>query len=549
MRPQDLIAAFGTLAESPNGVTRLRELVLQLAVRGRLVSQDSNEEPASTLLDRIAKEKAQLVKEGKIRKPKPLPSVSTDKVPFEAPVGWVWCRLGAISYQIHYGYTASADYDQTGCRLLRITDIQDNRVDWATVPGCDITPEGVAKYALADCDIVVARTGGTVGKTYRVVGLGDLDAVFASYLIRVAPPMDTDSRYLKRAMETPLYWQQLLDKTMGTGQPNVNASSLSTLILPIPPLAEQHRIVARVDELMDLLDRLEAARNAREDTRAALRDAALAALQDAGTTEEVEVAWNRVAERMGDLFTDPTDVDPLRQTILQLAVRGRLVPQDPDDEPASRLLNGQTLTKKASMPKLPDGWSWTTMSKLGEVRGGGTPSKRNSKFWGGSVPWVSPKDMKRDLIGESQDYITEAAVKGSSVKRIPVGSLLMVVRGMILAHSFPVALTITEVTINQDMKALLPFDRRIASYLLLMMKGLRPEVLQLVKRSTHGTCKLVTDELFTIPLPVPPLAEQNRIVAKVDELMNTLDRLEERLVSMTAAHNAFAAAAVHHLDA
>jgi type I restriction enzyme S subunit len=139
---------------------------------------------------------------------------------------------------------------------------------------------------------------------------------------------------------------------------------------------------------------------------------------------------------MDDLFTDPADVDPLRQTVLQLAVRGRLVPQDSEDEPASVVLAERATEPEEPPPfVLPHGWAWSSLGSLGDVRGGGTPSKRNGDFWNGSVPWVSPKGMKRDLIDDSQDHITELAIESSSVKRIPAESLLMVVRGMILAHS------------------------------------------------------------------------------------------------------------------
>lgn len=133
--------------------------------------------------------------------------------------------------------------------------------------------------------------------------------------------------------------------------------------------------------------------------------------------------------------------------------------------------------------------------------------------------------------------------------RVPPGALLMVVRGMILAHSFPTALTTTEVTVNQDMKALVPFDGTVGRFLLLVTKGLKPEVLTLVERSTHGTCKLPTDDLFRFPMPIAPWAEQHRVVARVDELMGLLDRLEERLAAARTAHVAFAAASVHYLDA
>jgi len=247
-----------------------------------------------------------------------------------------------------------------------------------------------------------------------------------------------------------------------------------------------------------------------------------------------------------DTFAEaPDGLRRLREVVLQLATRGLLVSQSPEDEPATVLFDGRGSDQLDDAPfDLPHGWVWTDISRLGEVLGGATPSKRNSAFWGGNVPWVSPKDMKRDFIGESRDYITEAAVEGSSVKRIPSNSVLMVVRGMILAHSFPTALTTAEVTINQDMKALLPFDLRLAPYLLMASKGHKQDALDLVERSTHGTCKLPTKSLFAMPIAVPPLAEQKRIVARVDELMGLLDRLEAARNAREATRTALRDAAL-----
>lgn len=224
----------------------------------------------------------------------------------------------------------------------------------------------------------------------------------------------------------------------------------------------------------------------------------------------------------------PNGIARLRELVLQLAVRGKLVPQDPEDEPAALLLARRVkpVSPEEQEFDLPSGWAWSSIGLLGELRGGATPSKQNARFWGGSIPWVSPKDMKRDFIADSQDHVTTAAFAGSSDKTIPAGSLLMVVRGMILAHSFPTAVTTAEVTLNQDMKALLPFTTKVSPYLLLVTKGLKRQFLSRVERSSHGTCKLPTPSLIELALPVPPLPEQARIVARVDELMALLDRLE-----------------------
>jgi type I restriction enzyme S subunit len=230
-----------------------------------------------------------------------------------------------------------------------------------------------------------------------------------------------------------------------------------------------------------------------------------------------------------DRISDAPDAVPrLRRFILDLVVRGKLVVQDPNDEPASKLLCGHQLFPKPEDEPwdLPLGWAWSSYELIGETIGGGTPSKGNSEFWSGSIPWVSPKDMKVDFIRDAQDHISQLALENSAARLIPPGSLLMVVRGMILAHSFPTAISVVPVAINQDMKAVVPFRPNLTKILLLISKGMQSEVMRLVSHSTHGTCKLLTNDLFSLPLPIPPLREQHRIVAKVEELMALCDRLE-----------------------
>ena len=256
MKLETFFKHFDLLTEAPNGVQKLRELILDLAVRGKLVPQDANDEPAAVLLERIKKEKERLVKEGKVKKEKSLPAIKDNKIPYDLPINWKWVYLGQISYTIHYGYTASANQNLTEVRLLRITDIQNNKVNWETVPGCEIDNNKLEGYKLNNGDLLIARTGGTIGKSYLVENLS-VCAVFASYLIRVIPSYLTFPNYLKIFLESKTYWSQLYAKSMGTGQPNVNTTSLKSLFVPLPPLNEQKRIVSKVDKLMKLCDELE----------------------------------------------------------------------------------------------------------------------------------------------------------------------------------------------------------------------------------------------------------------------------------------------------
>ena len=253
---QFLCNNFELIYNDPAHVNKLRQAILQLAVQGKLAPQDPNDEPASELLKRIKAEKEKLIAEGKIKKTKLLLPITENEIPYELPQGWEWARLEAIASNIHYGYTASADASKKEIRLLRITDIQNNKVNWDTVPGCAISDNEKRKYELGGNEILIARTGGTIGKSFMVKEM-PVQAVFASYLIRIVPLKLTNADFLKLFLESPLYWNQLEEKSMGTGQPNVNATSLKQLKIPLPPLAEQKRIVAKVDQLMHLCDELE----------------------------------------------------------------------------------------------------------------------------------------------------------------------------------------------------------------------------------------------------------------------------------------------------
>ena len=268
------VDALPALTARADQVKHLRQTILNLAVRGKLVEQDPADEPASELLKRIAAEKARMVKAGEIRKPKRMPVLDTDELPFCLPHKWAWTRLFEMSRKIHYGFTASANRMVEAVRLLRITDIQDNRVDWLSVPGCEIEENVLPKFRLEKGDVLIARTGGTVGKSFLVQDV-PVTAVFASYLIRIQGSHEVNDRYLKLFLESPTYWTQLRDGARGAGQPNVNGQILGRIAVPVPPLAEQLRIVTKVDQLMALCDRLEDGLSAVDGTRNGLLESLL----------------------------------------------------------------------------------------------------------------------------------------------------------------------------------------------------------------------------------------------------------------------------------
>ena len=222
----------------------MKKSILQEAVQGKLVPQDPNDEPASLLLKKIAEEKKRLIKEGKIKKQKPLPEITEDEIPFDIPESWEWARWGTISESIQYGYNAPAKKSGR-IKMVRISDIQNNSVKWDTVPYCDIKEDDIPDYLLKENDILFARTGGTVGKSYLVKDAAE-NAIYAGYLIRTRYSNNLCPEYLKYFMECDLYWRQLRNGTIATAQPNCNGQTLSKMIVPIPPLKEQYRIANKL---------------------------------------------------------------------------------------------------------------------------------------------------------------------------------------------------------------------------------------------------------------------------------------------------------------
>ncbi|MGN1393910.1 MAG: restriction endonuclease subunit S, partial [Succinivibrionaceae bacterium] len=253
--------------EFPN---RLRKSILQEAIQGKLVSQDPNDEPASELLKKIKAEKEQLIKDKKIKKDKNESTIFRGKdgkfyetignetkciqeeIPFDIPDSWEWCRWGTLSFSIQYGFNAPAQ--QKGrIKMVRISDIQNNQVLWDKVPFCEINESDIDSYKLSVGDILFARTGGTVGKSFLLKEVKE-DAIFAGYLIRTKYSNKLSSEYLKFFMESQLYWIQLKDNTTATAQPNCNGQSLSRMLLPLPPLSEQKRIVEKLEEITSQID-------------------------------------------------------------------------------------------------------------------------------------------------------------------------------------------------------------------------------------------------------------------------------------------------------
>ncbi len=291
---------------------QLRQTVLKAAMTGELTkdwrrANQAQLEPADKLLKRILKKRREEWKgNGKYKEPQ---APDTNHLP-ELPDGWVWATVGALSYNIQYGYTASSITSPVGPKILRITDIQDNKVDWETLPYCKISKNELGKYSIKKDDLFFARTGATVGKSY-LLQKNILNTIFASYLIRVQYIKGAQPQYIYYYFQSQWYWNQIYQNQSGTGQPNFNGEKLGAMISPLPPITEQKEIVQCLEKIFSKISTLE-----------------------------------------NYCKTELQRKSKLRQAILKAAFAGQLVPQDPKDEPASKLLKRIQTERANSQPVL-----------------------------------------------------------------------------------------------------------------------------------------------------------------------------------------------------
>ena len=492
---------------------QLRQKILDLAIRGQLVPQDSNDEPASVLLEKIRAEKQTLIEQKKIKKDKKSSYITcdlspyqkytehfadgtskdiTDEILFDIPENWTWCRLGEITKIIQYGVSKSAKSEGL-YRLLRITDIQYNKVIWENVPFTDMKEKDAENFILENGDFLFARTGATVGKSYLVEDLVE-KSVFASYLIRISLLPNNNINYIKYFFNSEFYWQQISEKSIGIGQPNVNGTSLKELFLPLPPLSEQHRIVEKIEELLALVD---------------------------------------------DLETNKTDlqsyIKQAKSKVLEMAIRGKLVPQDSNDEPASVLLERIKKEQKPSKSKskitehnthyeeellfdIPENWVWCRLGEVCEIIMGQSPKSENIskkgklEFHQGKIFFTSK------YIQSSESYTNEIT------KIAPKNSVLICVR----APVGEVNITNRKLCIGRGLCSIVPLQEMSEIFVYYWTKILKEKFIQKATGSTFTSISM--DIIRNEIIPLPPLAEQYRIVEKIEHIFAVFDELEENIL-------------------
>lgn len=480
----------------------LKNSILQLAVQGKLVEQRAEEGTARELLEQIKLEKDQLIKDKKIKKSKPLPEITEEEIPFEIPESWEWVRWGELSFSIQYGYNAPAIANGQ-YKMVRISDIQNNKVLWDTVPYCEIKDDDVETYQLAEDDILFARTGGTVGKSFLVKEV-PCNAVYAGYLIRTRfDAQKLVPEYLKFFMESQLYWQQLRNGTIATAQPNCNGQTLSKMIVPIPSLEEQHRIVAKIEEILPYID-------------------------------QYDKAYTKL-ETFNKKF--PED---MKKSILQMAMQGKLVEQRPEEGTADELYE-QIVAEKVQLIKdgkikkekplleitedeipfeIPSSWKWV---RLGEISSYAQTKKK-----------ISPNDIKDDMWSldlEDIEKDTGAILnKVCASERKISGDKVIFEKGNILYSKLRPYLLKILVASDDGIctPELVPFDTYGEIYNRYIMWVLRaPFVNFAVNAVSYGVKmpRVGTETMVNLLVPLPPLEEQKRIVAKIEELLPYCDQL------------------------
>ena len=518
----------------------LRQKILDLAIRGKLVPQDPDDEPASVLLERIRQQKQQMVKEGKL-KPKDIKNDSVifagednlhyekfsdgsvkcieDEIPFDLPEGWAWVRLGNLSAAIQYGLSNSAEPQGTH-RLLRITDIQDGKVDWNAVPFTTVNdPEA---YLLKTGDIVFARTGATVGKSFLITET-PYPSVYASYLIRIRLLGSLSPEYIYQFFDSACYWSQITDKSVGVGQPNCNGTSLKELFIPLPPISEQLRIVPTAQALLAYVAKID-------------------------------------AEKKSLLSI----IMATKSKILDLAIRGQLIPQDPNDEPASVLLEriraekeelikqgkikrdkkesvifrGEDNSYYEKMPdgklhclddqlpfELPDGWEWCNLSMIGTTNIGLTYRPTNIEPDGVIV--LRSCNIVNDQVDLSDLVRVKTAIRENQY--VQKNDILICARNGSRALVGKCAL-IPDLGEPASFGAFMAIYR--TEYFEYIVHYLRSSFFRSVFDDSNSTAinQLTQDMLKRAIVPLPPVFEQRRITETIDAMLFELNQMEKSLI-------------------
>lgn len=554
-----LLSHLNLLAKAPNGVARLRELILTLAVQGKLVPQDPADEPASELLKKIRVEKNRLIAEGKSRRDMPLAEIAEQEKPFGLPPGWEWVRLADVVRVLNGRAYGKQELLESGpTPVLRVGNLFTSN-HWY-YSNLELEPE---KYC-CEGDLLYAWSA-----SFGPFVWAGPKAIYHYHIWKLEP-------WSVQHFDTGYFHKFLAEKTAeikaaghGVSMIHMTKEKMEKIVVPYPPLAEQSRIVTRVEELMRLCDALEAKGQLEARQHAQLVSTLLGTLTQSETPEQLADNWQRIATHFDLLLDRPEAVDALEQTILQLAVRGLLVPQDPQDEPASELLKKIRLEKdrliaegriKRDKPlppisvdeqpfALPPGWEWVQMGDaVNSSEAGWSPtcigSPRRGGHWGvlkvSAVSWGAfdanaNKELPEDLAPRS-----EYEVQDGDFLLSRANTEQLVARSVVVSTAEP-KLMLSDKIIRLDVSSLMNRD-----FLNLCNNANHARAHYIANASgTSSSMKNVSREVvLRTPVPLPPLAEQSRIVARVASLRRLSFNLRQHLTASQATQAHLAEALV-----
>ncbi len=560
MNSAQLLQHFDRISDVPDAIPRLRRFILDLAVRGKLLEQDPRDEPASELLKEIEAEKVRLVKAGKIRKQEPTPQVAIEDQPFELPSNWQWVRFGSIA-DFSAGRTPSRhdfSFWNTGdYPWVSIADMRDGGVVAATKETVSAKAKNqVFRSEPAPVGTVIMSFKLTIGKISRL----GIPAFHNEAIISIHPYFQTMDDYLFKVLPQFSLQGNTKDAIKGA---TLNRDSITNIFLPLPPLGEQHRIVAKVEELMALCDRLEAAQAERESRRDRLVASSLNRLNNGADPDAFREHARFHFNHLPRLTTRSEHIQQLRQTILNLAVRGKLVPQDPHDEPASELLKRiqvekTKLVKEGKRKKdvdldqvddtqtpftLPPSWVWARFPELGIFgRGKSKHRPRNDRtlFDGGTHLLIQTGDVARSK-GVIETHASKYNDSGlAQSMKWPKGTLCIT----IAANIADSGILSFDACFPDSVVGFIPASEfPSAKYFEYFIRTAKADLLAFAPATAQKNINL--EILNAVLIPLPPLAEQQRIVAKVDELMTLCDRLEAQLTTTQTESRRLLEAVLH----
>ncbi len=537
---------FDIAFAAPDGIKKLRELILSLAMQGKLVSQDPSDQPASELLREIEAEKKRLVKEGKIKQSKPSPEIKSDESPYTLPNSWEWVRLNNV-FDVRDGTHDTPKYVDIGYPLITSKNLYTGVLSFEDVKF--ISEEDYIKInerSRVDIGDILFAMIGSIGNPVIV----DCSENFSIKNVALFKFYSTDKpigRYLHYFLKQAQ--KSMIANSSGAVQSFVSLGFLRNYLFPLSPLAEQHRIVAKIDELMARCDELEKLRGDRDHKQITVHTAALNRLLIAKQQSEFNTAWQFITQHFSELYSVKENVAELREAILQLAVMGKLVPQHPSDQPASELLKEiekekERLVKEGKIKKsrplseiepdevpynLPKGWKWVRLGYVGAFERGRSkhrPRNEQRLFSNGSYPFVQTGDVSKakltnNEINSCSSYYNDFGLQQSRLWSR--GTLCITIAANIAETGF----LGMEACIPDSIVAFISIDESLSKFVKVFIDVAKEDLEHFAPSTAQKNINLgiINDLIF----PLPPLAEQHRIVAKIDQLTALCDNLEKQI--------------------